>query len=259
MTLSVSGSPLAEAGGVATVTATLSAVSGLPVTVDLGYSGTAALADDYTHSGVQITIPAGSLTGSVTLTGVDDSLDEADETIVVEITGVTNGTETGVQQVTATIRDDDAAPGVTLSVSGSPLAEAGGVATVTATLSAVSGLPVTVDLGYSGTAALADDYTHSGVQITIPAGSLTGSVTLTGVDDSLDEADETIVVEITGVTNGTETGVQQVTATIRRRRRGAWGDAVGFGLSAGGGGRGGDGDGDAFGGFGTAGDGGPGL
>ena len=58
-------------------------------------------------------------------------------------------------------------PTVALSLSGSPLAEAEGVATVTATLSAASGQDVTVDLGFSGTAAIVDDYTASGTQIVI--------------------------------------------------------------------------------------------
>ena len=63
MTLSLTGSPLAEAGGVGTVTATLSAASGLPVTVSLAFDGTAALTDDYTRSGTSITIAAGDLSG----------------------------------------------------------------------------------------------------------------------------------------------------------------------------------------------------
>ena len=78
-----------------------------------------------------IVIPAGSLSGSVTLTAVQDALVEGSETIVVDVTGVTNGTESGAQQVTATIADDDVGgpPTVTLSLSGSPMAEAAGVAT----------------------------------------------------------------------------------------------------------------------------------
>ena len=80
---------------------------------------------------------------------------------------MTNGTEDGVQQVTATITDDDAAPTVVLSLAGTPLAEAGGVATVTATLSAVSGQDVTVDLGFSGTATATTTTPASGVQIVI--------------------------------------------------------------------------------------------
>jgi len=214
VTLSISGTPMAEAGGVATVTATLSAVSGQDVTVNLTFSGTATLTSDYTRSGTSITIPAGSTTGNITLTAVQDSIDEPNETIIVDIDTVTNGTESGTQQVTATITDDDAAPTVTLSISGSPMAEAAGVATVTATLSAVSGQDVSVNLTFSGTATLTADYTRSGTSITIPAGSTTGNITLTAVQDTIDEPNETIIVDIDTVTNGTESGTQQVTATI---------------------------------------------
>src|SRR5437867_8396431 len=49
---------------------------------------------------------------------------------------------------------------VTLSLSGSPIAEAGGVGTVTATLSAPSALTVTVNLAFSGSATLTSDYTR---------------------------------------------------------------------------------------------------
>ena len=214
VTLSLTGSPMAEAGGVATVTATLSAVYSLPVTANLSFSGTATLTSDYTRSGTSITIPAGSLSGSITLTAVQDSLDEPNETIQVDISSVVNGTENGTQYVTATITDDDPPPSVTLGLTGSPMVEAGGVATVTATLSARSGYAVIVNLAFSGTATLTTDYTRSGTSITIPAGSLSGSITLTAVQDTVYEGNETIVVDISSVSNGTETGTQQVTAII---------------------------------------------
>ena len=207
------GAAIAENAGTATITATLSATSGLPVTVTLLYSGTATDPADYSTTGASILIPAGSLTGTVTITSTDDALNEGDETVIVDIDTVTNGTEIGTEQQTVTITDDDAAPTVTLS-GGAAIAENAGTATITATLSATSALPVTVNLGYSGTATLTADYTRSDVAITIPAGSLTGTVTITGVDDALDETDETVIIDITSVINGTEIGTEQQTVTI---------------------------------------------
>ena len=216
VTLSELGSPIAENGGVSTITATLSNPSTSAVTVDLGYTGTATGGGtDYTASGTQIIIGAGSTTGSVTITGDDDAIFEVAETVIVDITGVTNGTESGSQQETVTITDDDSAPTVTLSESGSPIAEDGGVSTITATLSNPSTSAVTVDLGYTGTATGGGtDYTASGTQIIIGAGSTTGSVTITGDDDAIFEGAETVIVDITSVTNGTESGSQQETVTI---------------------------------------------
>ncbi len=171
VTLSLSGSPLAESGGVATVTATLSNPSTQPVTVNLGLSGTATNTSDYSASGLSLVIPAGSLTGAMTVTGLNDATFEGSESIVVDVTSVTGGMENGVQQVTATISDDDLPPSVTLSLTGSPLAENGGIATVRATLSNPSTLPVTVNLGLSGTATNTSDYSASGLSLVIPAGS----------------------------------------------------------------------------------------
>ena len=56
---------------------------------------------------------------------------------------------------TGTITNDDAQPSVTLSLTGSPFSEDGGVATVTATLSNPSAFPVTVVLAFSGTTGAA--------------------------------------------------------------------------------------------------------
>ena len=111
MTLGISGTPVAEAGATATVTATLSTLSGKNVTVNLAFSGTATLTSDYTRSATSIAIPAGSTTGSITLTAVQDTVYESpNETIVVDISTVVNATEDGTQQVTATITDSNRPP-----------------------------------------------------------------------------------------------------------------------------------------------------
>ncbi len=214
VSLMLTGSPMAEAGGVATVVAWLSTESGLPVLVDLAFSGTATQTTDYSPSATTIMIPPGSTMGSITLTAVQDTVDEPDETILVDVAAIINGIQSETQSFTATITDDDSAPTVTLSLTGSPMSENGGVAEVTATLSNASAFPVTVALGLSGTATMTDDYVPSGTAISIPANSTSGSITLTAVPDWLDEPSETIVVDIESVTNGTENGTQVVTATI---------------------------------------------
>lgn len=216
VTLGVSPSAIAEAAGVATVTATLNGAHTQDVTVNLAFSGTATLTDDYTRSGTSITIPAGQTSGTITLTAVQDATPEIpDETIVVDVDTVVNGTENGSQQATATITDDDGDPHVTLGIAGTPMAEALGVATVTATLDKTHTQDVTVNLAFSGTATLTADYTRSGTSIVIPAGQTSGTMTLTAVQDAVYEnPNETIIVDISTVQNGLETGTQQVTATI---------------------------------------------
>src|SRR5574343_361579 len=111
--ITVSGSgttSIAEnAAGVATLTATLSAVASTPTVITLTYSGTAG-GTDYTASSVTITIPAGSLTGTVTIDPTDDAIFEGSETVIADITSVTGGdgaTESGTQQATVTITDNE--------------------------------------------------------------------------------------------------------------------------------------------------------
>lgn len=213
VSLSLSSTKLAEGGGRSTVTAKLSAVSAFDTTINLAFSGTASNPADYTRSGAQIVIPAGQKTGSITLTAVQDSIYEGNETIIVGISSATNATPTG-NPAKATITEDDPAPGVTLSVSTATIAEAGGTSIVTATLSKASAVDTTITLTFTGTATYKTDYTATATKIVIPAGRLTGSITLTAKQDSLVEGPEAIVVDVSTVTNGVETGIQQKTVTI---------------------------------------------
>ncbi|EMI16807.1 hypothetical protein RMSM_06269, partial [Rhodopirellula maiorica SM1] len=112
VTLSLDSASIPEAAGVATFTATLSEITGEVVTINLGFSGTATLTDDYTRGANSIVIPAGSLTGTVKVTAVQDGVDDDSETIIVDIDSVTGGTENGTQQQTTTIVDDDNPPAI---------------------------------------------------------------------------------------------------------------------------------------------------
>lgn len=214
VTLSQSGSPMAESGGTSTVTATLDGPSSQVVVANLTFSGNATRTSDYVPSGDNITIPAGSTTGTVTFTAAQDTVDEADELVSIEIASVTNGVESGEQTVSLLIVDDNPPPTVTVALSGSPMAEDGGVATITATLSSVSSRDVSIDLAFSGNASATSDYTSTGTSILIAAGQTSGSLTLTAVQDTLVEGNETLLIDTSSVTNAVESGTQQETATI---------------------------------------------
>ena len=189
------------------MTATLSAASSEDVTVTLVYTGTATGdGTDYTASSATITIAAGSTTGTATITAVSDTLDEEDETVIVDITGVTNGTESGTQQVTVIITDDDDAP--TISVDNPSVTEgnAGNAAlTFTVTLSAASGKTVTVDYATAdGTATTTDsDYTAVNGTLTFIAGETTKQISVTVTGDTKQEAGETVLLNLSNPVNAT--------------------------------------------------------
>ncbi|MBU1099587.1 MAG: choice-of-anchor D domain-containing protein [Bacteroidetes bacterium] len=198
----------------AAFTVILSAVSGKTVTVDYETANNTAISgNDYISNTNTLTFEAGATTKTITVQISGDVLDEIDETYYVNLSNAENATISDAQGL-GTITDDDGAPTVTLALTDSPFAENGGTATVTATLSAESGKNVTIDLEFSGTATNTTDYTRSNASITINAGLTTGSITLTGVDDSDDDDDETIIIDMSGGTNCSENEIQQVTATI---------------------------------------------
>lgn len=199
-------------------TATLSAVSGRTVVVYFTHGGTATWNSDYIIFTPIITnmivIAPGELSSTTSFIYFNDNFYENSETVIIGIDSIDNATATGTQQFTVTINDNDAKPTVTLSTAATGFSESGTSSTqITATLSAVSGMATTVNLGYSGTATFNTDYTVP-TSITIPAGSTSASVTISATNDSRDENDETVIVDIISVTNATESGTQQKTLTL---------------------------------------------
>lgn len=207
---------IGENGPTATITINRVGSSDGIVTVNFATTnGTATAPQDYADSDQVVTFASGQSTRTVTIPIVSDLLDEANETVNLMLSGpVGNAVLGGQSTAVLTITDDDAGPTVTLSTAPATIAEDAGEAIVTATLSAISGQDVIVDLIFTGTATSVSDFTSSATQIVIPAGMTTGTMTLTAVQDTLDEAGETIVVDISGVTNGTESGMQSNTVTI---------------------------------------------
>lgn len=217
--LQIAPTPFAEATS-STLTVSLDAATGADVMATVAFSGTAIAGTDFTPgdddaltAGIQVLIEAGSTSGSITLDATSDGLDEVDEPFTATVTAASGALVDGVVAADAVIADIDGPPTVTLSLSQPTLVEEAGTTLVTATLSAASSQDVTVTLAYSGDATPGTDYSAP-LQIVIPAGSLSGSLTITAIDDAANEGTETIVVDIAAVANGLESGVQQVVASI---------------------------------------------
>ncbi|MCF6353078.1 MAG: hypothetical protein L3J06_08720, partial [Cyclobacteriaceae bacterium] len=157
-------------------TITITATSTIAVTgaqsVDVSISGTNITAGDYSLSNSTINIADNTTSGNITITITDDALYELSETLQVSFLNYSSGLTAGVTTSdNIIITDNDTAPTVTLS-SNSPIAEDGGISTITATLSAIAGVDVTVNLGFGGTATGGGtDYTTSGNSISITAES----------------------------------------------------------------------------------------
>ena len=220
--LSVTPARVAEDAGATsvTLTAAFSPVTtydtATTVTVTVGAAGDSATegVDYQAVANFTVTIAAGASSGSVpfTLTPIDDTLVEGDETITVAGTADRGLTVNGTS---VTLVDDDVV--IDLSVNPARVAEDAGATsvTLTAAFSPVTtydtDTTVTVTVGAAGDSATegVDYQAVANFTVTIRAGASSGSTpfTLTPIDDTLVEDDETISVNGTadrGLTvNGT--------------------------------------------------------
>ena len=188
-------------GGIAEFTVRLSGVAAADTVLAWSTAGvTAASGTDFTAvSGDSLTIAAGSISGTLSVTTSNDTLLEAEETFTVTITGTTlpSGVTLGTTSATGTIEDNE-----TLMASvtaGSATVAEGGPASFAVTIAGgTSTEPVTVTYTVSGTADVNDDYTAPSGTLTLAAGVDGGTIEIvTGMDSVLDGG-ETLVVTLTG-------------------------------------------------------------
>ena len=118
-TIALSSSPtsVSEPSGTATITATLGCTSSSNKTIELDTSGTADEDDDYTVG--DVTVSAGLLTGTATLTVNDDDVCEGTETI--KLTGSTSG-YTNSPEISISLNDNDTA-GIVVSTTSLTITE----------------------------------------------------------------------------------------------------------------------------------------
>ncbi|WP_158239304.1 S-layer family protein, partial [Uliginosibacterium sp. TH139] len=158
-----------------------------------GDYGTPSFSNGVTLTAGVLSIPANVTSFSVTLPTVQDVLDEADETVLLNVDGVT-----GI----GTIIDNDAAP--SLSVNDVTVNEAAGTMSFTVSLSAVSGQTVTVSYASSNSSATAgSDYTAVSGSLSFAPGETSKTIVVPITDDSLTEASETLNITLSSATNAT--------------------------------------------------------
>ena len=113
--IQASATVMPENGGTLNLVVSLDAVSTREVQVQLDFSGTAS-ADDYSVSATTVLIPAGSLTASVTVTAIDDSVVEGSEFVEVRMSNPVNAIADINSVASFTIDDDDqAGPSIVLN------------------------------------------------------------------------------------------------------------------------------------------------
>jgi chitinase len=192
----------------------LSHAIGQPVTVNYATTdGTAAAGSDYVANSGTLTIPAGQISGTLTVLVNGDQLSESDESFYLNLTNPTNGVIADGQGV-GTIVDDEPR----ISISGPYAAEGNSGTTAfdfTLTLSSTSELPVTVDYNTAdGMATSLDgDYEAGSGTLTFAPGVTSQIITVQVNGDATVEPDEDFFVNLSNPTNA-QIGYSQGSGTI---------------------------------------------
>ncbi|MDP2602186.1 MAG: Calx-beta domain-containing protein [Deltaproteobacteria bacterium] len=189
----------------------------LPLTVNYAIGGTAINGTDYSTLSGSVTIPASSATATITAAPIDDVLVEATETVILTLRTNTAYTMGTPGKAMVTITDSDSAPLPTVSITANQpdASESGSTAgqfTVTRTGITASDLTVTYTIG--GTATNTTDYATLSGSVTITAGSATGLITVTPVDDAAVEGSETVILTLTANTTYTVISPSSAIVTI---------------------------------------------
>ncbi len=161
-------------------------------------SGTATSGSDYNSLSSSVTIASGSSTGTITVTPINDTAVESDETVIVTLSTNAAYTRGSPYSATVTITSDDVAPStVTIAATDNTATEnplTTGYFTVSRTGSTSGAL--TVYYAVSGTATSGSDYNSLSGSVTIASGSSTGTITVTPINDTVVESDETVIVAL---------------------------------------------------------------
>lgn len=209
--LSIANAPAIVEGSIAQFTITASNTNGGSAQWATS-DGTATAPGDYPSQSGTVTIPAGSSTGTISVTTTDDALDEPDETFEVTLSNPGAGTalDPSASDATGTIQDNDEAPGVTIS--NNPSIAEGGDLDYEIELSGPSGKAITVTVQTDAAFSIAQapgDYTPKTETLNFAPGDTLMHFLVDTNDDNLDEAESTLGpgellwAHITGATNAT--------------------------------------------------------
>ena len=181
--------------------------------------GTAVAGMDYVATAGELTFAAATKTLTFPVRTLGNTAVEGSRTVGLTLgPGVTGtaGAALGSQSTaTLTITDNDVGGQIQFSAATYTVSEATAVATITVVRTGGAAGSVTVDFATigGGTATAGADYTAVTPTLTFAAGVMSRTVTVPITNDTLDEANETVLLQLTNATGGATLGPQS-TATL---------------------------------------------
>ena len=201
---SASTSTAVESAGTVNIPVTLSAASAETVTVEYVINGGTALAAgiDYSLTPGLLTFDPGITTQNIPVIINDDTLDEANETVILLLINPANA-RLGTSSHTLTITDNDAPPGVTVGFAGTTGSglESQSPAPLAVALSTAQAAAVTVDYAVTGgTATNGTDFAITNGTLTFAIGETVKVIPNTITNDLTVESNETIILTLSNPT-----------------------------------------------------------
>jgi ELWxxDGT repeat protein len=196
--------------------------STLDLVLNPGATNPATAGTDFAAGPIPVSFAVGETTKTVTITLVDDAIPELDETIALSLANFNNGGSAGTTQSTAilTITNDDASPVYDFSAATYTYAENAAPSTVTVTINRTgntliaSTLNLVLDPGATNPATAGVDFTAGPIPVSFAVGETSKTVTISLIDDTDFEPDETIALSLANFDNGGSAGTTQGTAIL---------------------------------------------
>jgi alpha-tubulin suppressor-like RCC1 family protein len=207
---------IAERGGTATLTVTLSAAPVTDARIDYAVTGgTATNGVDFTGGNGTLVFAPGQRTATVTVDIIADSNAEPDETVEIELSNPYRLALGSTILATLTIVDGGPPPIVQFGTPNTSVREDLGPARLQVSLSATPTLPVTVDyVTVNGTAEASQDYVFTYGTLMFAVGERTKTIEVPIVNDQQAELDETLTVQLSNPTNALLGPISEATVTI---------------------------------------------
>ena len=208
---------VAENAGTLTLNVSRSGGVGGAATVDYVTStnGTAGSGTDFTAAGGKLSFKAGETNKAVAVKVTNDSQVEGNETFTVTLSNPTGEGQLSTNAVAQVTIGDDDLYSFTLTTNAVSVAENGTNVTFTVVRSGATNATSVKYATAAGTAKAAADFTAATGTLSFADGETNKTVTVTVLDDTLIEADETFTFALnTPGTNGVLGAVSTATVTI---------------------------------------------
>lgn len=189
------------------------------LTVNYTVSGTANSGSDFPALAGSVSIPVGSSSAVINLATSNDSVSEANETVILTLASSANYIiDSSKNPGTATIVDDDqqivtASTVDAIATEGANPADNG---TFIVTRNGDISQPLTVYYSFAGSALHGVDYLQMPGSVVIPAGQANAAITIEAIDDGIGEVDETVTILLASLGSSYKLGNANIsTLTIK--------------------------------------------